>query len=101
MYATSGGKAFRELKGGTRNRFIADLNRLIRVRGGGDFEGFFQSTNVVAVTEYLLSSYSRDSYLNSRVNEKDRTDTYYKKYNKLVDNVCTAISNSADTENYL
>ena len=54
---------------------------------------------LIAVTEYLLSKkYSQDSNIKSRVNDLDRTDTYYKKYNKLVDNVCTAIKNTADTQ---
>ena len=34
------GKLFRVQSGGTRNRFISDLNRFIRTRGGGDFHGF-------------------------------------------------------------
>ena len=34
------GKPFRLQSGGTRNRLIADLNRFIRTRGGGDFNGF-------------------------------------------------------------
>jgi hypothetical protein len=46
----------------------------------------------------LSNKYSQSSNLNSLINENDRTDTYYKKYSKLVDNVCTAISNTADTQ---
>ena len=60
VYAPTGkGKAFRDFNGGTRNRFIADLNRFINTRGGGDFEGFDLKTNF----QPLLSIYCQKNIL--------------------------------------